>query len=39
MSVELPRIRARTRDFLAFNAGLVGFTVLLLVAEFAREGA
>ncbi|UCG71659.1 MAG: hypothetical protein JSV45_10345 [Chromatiales bacterium] len=37
MAVELPRIRARTRDFLAFNGGMLGFSGLLLIAEYVRE--
>ena len=37
MSVELPRIRANSTDFLAFNGGLVGFSILLLVAEYFRD--
>lgn len=37
MSVELPRIRANTQDFLAFNAGLIGFSALLLGAEYLQK--
>jgi hypothetical protein len=37
MSMELPRIRANSRDFFAFNAGLIGFAGLLLVAEYLRD--
>lgn len=37
MSVELPRIRPKNKDFLAFVAGLAGFAALLLVAEYFRD--